>query len=221
MLMEPFGFISMPMLLLQYPALMKLPQGNGEPVMLLPGFTWDDKALYLMRRFLNRKGYKAMGWGLGVNGGNVEETLPKVIQQIKRQVDKHEQPINLVGWSLGGYLSREAARDEPELVKQVITFGSPVIGGPKYTTVAKSYAKLGFDVDRIEKEIEKRWEVPISVPITTIYSKLDNIVAWEAQMDHLHDHTEHFEVKASHISLGFSPEVFRIVVTQLAKNLAG
>ena len=36
-----------------------------------------------------------------------------------------EQPVSIVGWSLGGILARELARRHPESVRSVITLGSP------------------------------------------------------------------------------------------------
>ena len=75
--------------------------------------------------------------------------------------------MRLIGWSLGGYLAREAAREDPDLVHQVITLGSPVVGGPKYTLVA---------------QVAARNSVPLRTPVVAIYSR-DAVVAWEACID--------------------------------------
>jgi hypothetical protein len=45
---------------------------------------------------------------------------------------------------------RGAARERPAEVARVITLGSPVIGGPKYTAVADVYRRQGYDLDAIE-----------------------------------------------------------------------
>ena len=34
-------------------------------------------------------------------------------------------PVSVVGWSLGGIFARELARERPDLVRHVITLGSP------------------------------------------------------------------------------------------------
>jgi pimeloyl-ACP methyl ester carboxylesterase len=39
--------------------------------------------------------------------------------------DRYEQPVSLVGHSLGGIFAREIAREYPEKVRQVISLGSP------------------------------------------------------------------------------------------------
>ena len=36
-------------------------------------------------------------------------------------------------------IAREVARELPERVAQVVTFGTPVVGGPTYTVAADSY----------------------------------------------------------------------------------
>jgi pimeloyl-ACP methyl ester carboxylesterase len=57
------------------------------------------------------------------------------------------------GWSLGGVIAREAAREAPSLIRHVVTIGSPVFGGPKYTALARIYRARGVDLDAIEKAI--------------------------------------------------------------------
>ena len=109
------------------------------------------------------------------------------------------------------------ARDRPELVERVVTLGSPVVGGPKYTRVGAFYARRGIDLDAIEAEVEERNRMPIRVPITAVYSRRDGIVSWQACIDHRSPDVEHVEVRATHLGLGFSPEVYRIVASRLAR----
>jgi hypothetical protein len=60
----------------------------------------------------------------------------------------------------------------------VITLGSPVIGGPKYTAVAQAYRQRGSDLDAIETWVEDRNQIPLKVPVTAVYSRLDGVVSW-------------------------------------------
>ena len=90
--------------------------------------------------------------------------------------------------------------------------GSPIIGGPKYTRAAAFYERvLGEDLDAIEQAVEERNRIPISVPLTAIYSRRDAVVQWEACIDHYNRHCEHIEVDASHLSLGFDPRVLQLI----------
>ena len=124
----------------------------------------------------------------------------------------------LIGWSLGGYLAREAARERPQAAHQVITLGSPVVGGPKYTAVAGAYLRRGIDLDVIEAEVAARNRQPLDTPVTAVYSRSDGVVAWQACIDRHSTNVEHVEVETTHLGLGFSPEVFQIIAERLARE---
>ncbi len=126
--------------------------------------------------------------------------------------------MHVVGWSLGGVLAREAARDYPETVRQVITMGSPLVGGPKYTSMGALFKKRGVNLDKIEATIAARESTPIAVPVTSIYSKRDGIVGWQASIDKHTADIEHIEVGATHLGLGISPDVFKILARKLANT---
>ena len=208
-------------LLLRFPQIARYPRGNGEPVMVLPGFGAGESSTWVLRAMLRRLGYRVGGWGLGLNSGDVPRLMPELAGAVARRAREEGAALRLVGWSLGGYLAREAARDVPECVDRVVTLGSPVIGGPKYTATAGFYRAAGVDFDEIEAAIEERERTPIRVPITAIYSRTDGIVDWRACIDRRSPRVEHVEVRATHIGLGFAPEVLRIVATSLARDAGG
>lgn len=64
-LLEPRAFFEAAMLPMSLPLLMQAPQGDGHPVLLLPGFMADEKSLFVLKAFLERKGYNVQTWGLG------------------------------------------------------------------------------------------------------------------------------------------------------------
>ena len=181
-------------------------------VAVFPGFSAGDLSTFVIRRHLQKAGYKVHRWRLGVNHGRVPTLIPRVVSRTEALFERYREPVALVGWSLGGVLAREVARERPDLVRSVVTLGSPVIGGPKYTRAAGFYERvLGEDVDAIEQAVEERNRIPISVPLTAIYSRRDAVVQWEACIDHYNEHCEHIEVDASHLSLGFDPRVLQLV----------
>lgn len=216
LLREAAGLFEFPRLALALPTLATLPRGTG-PVLVLPGFGASDASTLVLRSFLGRLGYDVHGWGLGTNGGHVERVFPRVRDVADRVTDQTGLPVALVGWSLGGYLARELARDRPEHVCRVITLGTPVVGGPKYTAVGRVYAARGVDLDAIEVAVDERARIPIRQPITAIYSKGDAVVAWRACIDETSPDVEHVVVTTTHLGLGFSPDVYRIVATRLAR----
>jgi hypothetical protein len=100
----------------------------------------------------------------------------------------------------------------------VITLGSPVVGGPKYTAVAGAYRRQGIDLDAIEAEVAARNRQPLETPVTAVYSRSDGVVAWQACIDRHARNVEHVEVETTHLGLGFSPDVFRIIAERLARQ---
>ncbi|MCP5468404.1 MAG: alpha/beta hydrolase [Deltaproteobacteria bacterium] len=218
LLRQPLGFLELTRLIKNYSELIKLPKGNKEVVLVWPGFGTGDQFTSLLRLYLKKLNYQVHGWGLGFNHGNAHTLFPKVQKQVEHWAHKSGQAISIIGWSLGGFMAREIARDNPDKVKQVITLGSPVVGGPKYSALSHIYRWMGHDLDDIEKNIDKRNEKLIQVPVTAIYSKSDGVLAWQICVDTLHKHVIHHEVKTSHLGLGFAPEVYQIIAETLAKK---
>src|SRR6266542_797647 len=210
-LSEGLGLLELPRLLLMYPYLSQQASGEGAPVMILPGFGAGDQSTAILRHYVQRIGYSARGWGLGSNSGDVPQLLPRAIQQVAAFARELGSKVRLIGWSLGGYLAREVARERPDLVHSVITLGSPVTGGPKYTAIAQAYRQRGLDLDAIETWVEDRNRTPLEVPVTAIYSRLDGIVSWQACIDEGSKEVDHVEVRTTHLGLGFSPDVYWII----------
>lgn len=187
------------------------PRGDGNPVIVIPGFATDDSWTESLRSFLRDLGWDACGWDLGRNHGRVPELIPGVIDRVEQLNRETSQQVRLIGWSLGGYLAREAARERPDLVERVVTLGAPILGGPKYTASAPMYAKRGYDLDEIEAGVVERETTAITVPIDAIYSRSDGVVAWRACIDRYNPDVRHHEVFSSHLGLIASPGVFTLV----------
>ncbi len=205
----------LPRLAWNLPDLARQPRGAGDPVLVFPGFGAGDESTLLLRGYLRGLGHDVRGWGLGRNDGNVPRLIPRVAELVTR-VAEAEGPVRLVGWSLGGYLAREAARERPAAVERIVTLGTPLVGGPKYTLAAGFYSQRGYDLDAIEAEVERRNAVPLETPVTAIYSRSDGVVSWEACIDRRSAAVEHVEVDSTHVGLGFSPDVLRLVARRLA-----
>lgn len=193
--------------------------GQGQAVLLLPGFGTSSSSMAVVKRYLESIGYKPQYWSAGFNSGDVGKLMPQVLADIKRLANENEGPVKLLGWSLGGYLAREAAREVQQSVSRIVTLGSPVVGGPKYTAVKPLYDIRGTDVDSVENSTLKRFENPIVCPIVALYSKRDSIVSWQACIDRFSPNVEHIEIKAPHMSMGISKEVIELLPYALGTPL--
>ena len=207
-------------LVLHYPRLLTEPRGDGHTVLVLPGYTASDSSTQSLRRYIKRLGYDARGWGLGRNSGNVAVLAPQVTEIVSKLNAATGKKVSLIGWSMGGVISREVALHHPHWIRRVITMGSPITGGPKYTAFADQLASEGIDLDAIEAHIHQRQRIspPLRVPVTAIFSRRDGVVAWQACIDQINQSVEHVEVKSSHLGLGFDPKVYRLIARRLAKN---
>jgi pimeloyl-ACP methyl ester carboxylesterase len=204
--------------MVRVPDLARQPRGHGQPILLLPGYGAGDGSTLILKIYLRLLGYRVRGWGLGRNSGDVPDLLPRVLKRIMSFARRTQQEVRLIGWSLGGYLAREAARERPDLVRLVITLGTPVVGGPKYTVVARRFHRRGIDIAAIEAEIELRNQISLVTPVTAIYSRADAVVAWEACIDQNGSDVEHVEVRTTHLGFGFSAEVYKIIAQRLAND---
>ena len=205
-------------LLVSFPFLFNQPRGKRQPVIIFPPHGTGDGSTALLKAYLRLLGYRARGWGLGRNSGKIALLLPRALRRVASFAKRSNQKVALIGWSFGGYVARELARERPDLISCVITLGTPVVGGPKYTALSEKYRKLGMDIEAIATEIEFRSQAsPLETPIVAIYSRSDPIVAWQACIDRRTPNVEHVEVRTTHYGFGFSPAVYRIIAQCLAQ----
>jgi pimeloyl-ACP methyl ester carboxylesterase len=192
--------------------------GLPQPVILLPGFGAGPGSMRFMESFLRRRGHHVRDWGLGRNTGDAKKLRADLKRIVDAAVAEHGRAPVLVGWSLGGYIAREYAREHPDDVRKVITLGSPVIGGPRYTATASWYRTQGHDLDHVERTIADRYATPLRVPVVAVYSKRDGIVAWQACIDRWSPDVRHIEVNETHVGLGFAPRVLAIVAEETERD---
>lgn len=201
-------------LMLRSPRLARVPCGDGGPAVLVPGWRAPEATMAPLRLYLRRLGHEATGWGLGVNHGHPERDAAIMVDRVGALHERTGRPVALVGWSLGGLIAREVARRVPDSVSQVVTYGTPVVGGPTYTVGAAAYGEvecrriqaLSEDLDRTD---------PIRVPITAIFTRRDHVVDWPACIDRVSPRVRHVEVGSTHLGLGLDPHVWETVATAL------
>ena len=208
-LREPFRLVAAGRRLRSHP-------GPRRIIITVPGYGATDASMAPLRAFLRRLGHDARGWGLGRNTGEVEDLYPRLGASVRSASLASGTTVDLVGWSLGGVLAREAARDLPQSVGQVITYGTPVIGGPRFSRAAGMYSDERLT--EIDDLIHDRERMPIIPPVTAIYSRNDGVVAWQACIDPFQNDVEHVEVRSTHLGMGLDPDVWQVVADKLGSS---
>ncbi len=201
------------------PSLKGLQRGKGQPVMIIPGFGTHDVATLPMRRALEKLGFDAYGWGHGTNLGMRSKVKTGLVRRLEQLYERYDAPTSLVGWSLGGVFAREMARHQPQLVKRVITLGSPINGHPDANNMVTLF-RIANRGKPVKTDVEGfiRRQTPPPVPCTAIYTRSDGIVTWSCALETPAGHTESVEVQGSHMGLVFNRQVLGIIAQRLAED---
>lgn len=168
-----------------------------------------------LRTFLRRTGHDAHSAGLGRINDDVEAQYRRLADVVADLHRSSGRTVALVGWSIGGVLSREVARDHPDIVRRLVTFGTPAFGGPSYSAVAWRYSPEALAA--VRARIAERSSVPISVPLTAMWSRRDGIVAPAACLDHDTPGAELIEVSSTHLGMGIDPDVWAVTQDRLQR----
>ena len=198
-------------------------KGDGHPVIVIPGLGTADGSTHYVRRFLNDIGYETHTWGQGRNmgpKGGIDKFLSQLTDHVSDVVERSGgQQVSIIGWSLGGIYSREIAKVCPNLVRQVITLGTPFKTATEGTNAAALYEFLSKDKSHRDPEVLKKISMPPPVPFTSIYSKSDGVVHWECSLENEGPMCENIEIPgASHLGLGHNPMTMYVIANRLRYN---
>jgi pimeloyl-ACP methyl ester carboxylesterase len=203
-------------LLAATPWLRRLPRGDGHPVLVFPGLGANDLTTAPLRKMLDDLGYAAERWGQGFNLGPRHGVLKRCNAAVRDLHERHQRPVSLIGWSLGGLYAREMAKELPELTRCVITLGTPFTGHPRSTNAWRLYEWVsGQSVQ--DPALMARLRSPPPVPTTSIYSRSDGIVSWRCSVNEPGPQVENIEVHASHVGMGLNPLALYAVADRLAQ----
>ena len=193
------------------------PKGDGHPVLVLPGFLASSRSTRPLRQFLADLGYRAHRWKLGRNMGYGHALHDGMRDRTRELEVRYGRKVSLVGWSLGGVYARELAREMPDIVRQVISMGSPFRGLPSSTNlnrVFEIFSEVGYD--DIPREFLRDMHVAPPVPTTALYTRGDGVVAWQSTVE-LSDRpdVQNIHVGGTHLGLGFNPLVLWAIADRL------
>ena len=193
-----------------------LPRGDGHAVIVYPGFLAADTTTYLLRRRIRALGYDVHGWGLGQNLGLRRDMLAEMRSHLVRVAEASGGRVSLVGWSLGGLFAREVAKRRPDLVRLVVTAGTPCAGDMRANNAWRLYERLNDHwVNRppVPNDVAE----PPPVPLTSIYTDRDGIVAPHCANIGHGETWESVRVDSTHVGLAWSHEVLAVTADRLAQ----
>jgi len=152
-----------------------------------------------------------MGWNKGVRHDTIE--------RLKERLDEisPDEPVLIVGWSLGGLFAREVARSHPARVRAVITLGSPFSGDPHQNHVWRLYewvAKHKVDDPPIPRITDKP-----PVPHLALWSRKDGLIAPRAARGLEQERDEAVELDCAHMAFGVSRRAAKSVVREIDRFL--
>ena len=190
-------------------------RGDGQPVIVLPGFLAPDMSTARLREFLERQNFKPYSWTCGFNIGPMPHVVEEVDRHVREVADRAGRQVTLVGVSLGGTTAREVAKSCIGPIARVITIVSPIhlpVATP-LSPLAEA-ATLLWDMDALDAL--RAIAEPPPVPVTALFSRDDGIIDWPASVPEASEMVEVVEISGPHMSVCTNPEVQRIVADRLA-----
>ena len=210
-----------------------VPRGDGEPVIVIPGFLGSDTYLMEMYNWLRRIGYTPYYSRIGRNAECPDILRERLFATIEEAQNETGAKVRLIGHSLGGLLARSAAQERPDQISQVICLASPFNDIRVHPMVL---AAADFVRDRIraqrKSEVNEqkrdcytgactcafasslRADFPESVQRAAIYTETDGVVDWQSCVED--DEELNTKVTGTHSGLAFNPQVYRRIAKLLA-----
>lgn len=209
-----------------------VPDGEGRPVLLIPGFMAGDSSLAMMTHWLRQNGYRTRRAGIRVNVGCSTDLIARLETRVEELALQTGSRVALIGQSRGGIFARNLAVRRPDLVSGIVTLGSPTINQLSTHPVVLAQVLLlgtlgtfgsvpgmlrftclrGACCEQFRADFQA--DVPPEVGYTAIYSRTDGIVDWRACLD---PSAHQVEVRASHVGMGVNAEVFAEVGNALGE----
>lgn len=209
-------------------------RGDGEPVVLVPGFLAGDNSLRVMRGWLGRIGYDAHPSGIVANVDCSDRALNRLDDLVGRIHARSGRKVALIGHSRGAHFAKALAHRRPERISCAVSLGAGLdspfaISVPTELAVAAFRELHAATSDRIARNgcftdtckcrfaRDYAGAFPEDVELTSIYSRGDGVVKWQACVV---PYARNVEVTGSHVGLAFNRKAYREVAGALARARA-
>lgn len=190
------------------------PARRPKTVMLLPGFGAHPVRMRYMAHKLEEAGHTVKRWGLGFNFGATKKRFKKVERRLLDLHGRADEPIVLVGWSLGGVMARELARRHPDKVAKVITLGSPFSGSPRANNGWRAYQAIaGHRVDEPEFDADPAAKPPCET--IALWSPRDGVVHPRSACGRPGERDRAVALRCTHMGFVLEPEPIQTIIEEL------
>jgi pimeloyl-ACP methyl ester carboxylesterase len=207
---------------------------ESRAVMLIPGFLTGDQSLGLLGSWLKRSGHRTRRAGMRLNVDCSEAAMGRLERCLERFCEAEGEQAFLVGQSRGGTFARVLAVRRPDLVRGIVTLGSPTLdpfavhpivwiqgaalaalGSIGVPGIASHTCLTGGCCKRFVEGL--RTEFPSRTRFVAVYSRSDGIVDWRACLDPA---ARHVEVDSTHCGMSVHAEVFDVIARALRPRLS-
>jgi pimeloyl-ACP methyl ester carboxylesterase len=206
-------------------------RADGRAVILMPGFGGGDQTLIVMAAWLHRVGYRPLTCGFLTNTGCSDRAVERLERRAEQQFERTGRRVALIGHSRGGHYARALAHRRPDLVSHAISIGAGLrrMLATSYPTQAAAAAarRVVLRVGRARSPLcltdlcDCRFAHDFAAPfpadrvrLTSIYSRGDGVVRWQAA---LVPYGDCIEVTGSHVGLVFNRKTYRAIASALAQ----
>lgn len=217
LLSEPLrGILDILSLAASYSYISKISPAGDKVVITVPGFTANDSSMYILRKYLKNLGHTCYGWEQGVNSTINETTIESLSSQIIKVSKKHNAKVQLIGHSLGGVCSREAAKKCSDHVESVVTLGSPFNDPLDNVSDIIKDLYQAINCDDEDQELINSLKTPPECKVASIYSLYDGIVSHHScKQEGDYNNCKNISVSCSHMGMAHNP----LVLYTIAKFL--
>jgi pimeloyl-ACP methyl ester carboxylesterase len=203
--------------------------GNGQPVLLLPGYMAGDDSLGMMTTWLRRTGRRPHKAGIRLNVGCAAGTMQRLLLRLE-EIAAEEGPMAVVGQSRGGLFARVLAVRRPDLVSGIVTLGSAhldplavhplvrlqigvvgLLGTLGTPGLFRRSCLAGDCCEDVRSELAGPF--PEGVGFVSVYSRSDGIIDWRTCLDPA---ARCVEIDSSHCGMSAHPGVYREVAKALS-----
>ena len=207
---------------------------QSRAVMLIPGFLTGDQSLGLLGSWLKRSGHRTRRAGMRLNVDCSEAAVARLEQCLERFCEEQGEQAFVVGQSRGGTFARVLAVRRPDLVRGIVTLGSPhlaplavhpivwlqgaalvTLGTLGIRGIASHACVTGSCCEQFSADLAG--DFPSKVRFVAVYSRSDGIVDWRACLDPA---ARHVEVDSTHCGMSVHGDVFDVIDRALRPRLA-